>query len=121
MLVALLIACAAPSPVVGQTRTEGGTWSLALDTTSYDAGNAEVDLNATDAASGAPAAGLTLYARPDMDDMAHTLDVVDFVETDAGRYTGAFAFDMAGIWTLTGYAADAARTESFTLVVEVLP
>lgn len=119
MLLTLVIACASPAPVVGDTLTEGGTWRLTLDTTDYDAGAASPTLTAMEATTGDDAAGLHIYARPDMPDMDHTLDVVDFVEDAPGRYHADLTFDMAGMWSLTGYASDAERTESFTFVVEV--
>ena len=117
----LLLACVTASPLVGETLTEDGTWRLTLGDTRYDQGTATVRLTAVEAEAALPASGLRIFARPGMDDMDHLLEVSDFVEGDAGFYSADLLFDMTGLWTLTGYAGDDLRTESFDFVVEVTP
>lgn len=121
MFAVLLLACSTSSPVVGETLTDDGTWLLTLGATEYDQGAAYLDVTAATAVGGDPAAGLTIFARPGMDTMEHTLDVTDFGELGDGSYAAEVLFDMSGIWTLTGYAGDEVGSEGFTFVVEVDP
>ena len=121
MLAVLLVACSSTSPVVGETLTDDGTWLLSLGTTEYDQGTAHIDVTASEADGGEPASGLTIFARPGMDTMEHTLSVTDFGDVGDGAYTADLLFDMSGIWTLTGYAGDEVGSEGFTFVVEVSP
>ena len=99
----------------------GPTWWLALAETAYDQGEAEVTILAEDAASGQPSPGLAIAARPDMDGMSHAHDVEVLTDLGDGSYVGSLEFDMAGLWSITGYVADDVRSEAFTFVVEVQP
>lgn len=121
MFAVLLLACSTSSPVVGETLTDDGTWLLVLGATEYDQGTARVDVTASEADGGEPASGLTIFARPGMDTMEHTLSVTDFADMGDGGYAADVLFDMSGIWTLTGYAGDDVRSEGFTFVVQVNP
>lgn len=129
MLPVLLVACVSPSPVVGETLTDNGTWRLRLAETTYDQGEVDVEITATEAESGAPTAGLGILVRPGMDEMSHLLEVADCGDLGDGRYVAAVRFDMTGIWTLTGYAragggdtgVDTGESEGFSFVVEVRP
>ena len=121
MFAVFLLACSTSSPVVGETLTDDGSWLLTLGTTEYDQGTAHIDVSATEADSGEPASGLTIFARRGMETMEHTMDVTDFGEVGDGSYTADVLFDMSGIWTLTGYAGDEVGSEGFTFVVEVSP
>ncbi len=116
----LLFACAGASPLVGDTLSEGGSWHLTLDTTELDRGATDVVITVGNAATDEPAVGLSLVARPGMDEMSHAMDLAEFTEGDAGNYTARLTFDMAGVWDLVGYAADTDDAEAFSFVVEVL-
>lgn len=116
-----LVACAAPSPLVGETLTEDGSWRLTLATTEYDQGEAEVSITADRADDQEPATGLDVFARPGMATMTHTAPVVDFVEEGEATYTSTLLLDMPGLWTITGYAGEGEAMEGFTFVVEVQP
>lgn len=120
-MLAALLACATPSPLVGDTLTEDGTWRLVLDQTTYDQGQVSIQLAAYVAQDATPATGLDVMVRPDMPDMDHLLDLVYFLEEEAGSYTTSLLLDMPGLWTLTGYAQVEEHAESFTFVVEALP
>jgi hypothetical protein len=117
----LLLACATPSPLVGDTLTEAGSWRLFLGSTTYDQGSNILELSAFLVEEEAAVPDLDIFLRPDMPEMAHSLDLVDFVEREPGLYTAELLFDMAGLWTLTGYASLLEQTEAFTFVVEVTP
>ena len=121
MFAVLLLACSSSSPVVGETLTDDGTWLLTLAATEYDQGTAHLDVTAREGDGGEPASGLTIFARPGMDTMEHTLSVTDFSDVGDGGYAADVLFDMTGIWTLTGYAGDDVGSEGFTFVVEVNP
>lgn len=126
MLVALLSACFAPAPVVGETLTDDGTWRLTLSETYYDQGAAEIEVLAEEAETGARAIALSLIARPDMPDMAHSLALTTFEPGGQGDYHAEILFDMPGLWTLTGYAGpadsdDERAQEGFSLKLMVDP
>lgn len=121
MFAVLLLACSTSSPVVGETLTDDGTWQLTLGATEYDQGTAHLDVTAREADGGEPALGLTIFARPGMDTMQHSLSVTEFGDVGDGGYAAEVLFDMSGIWTLTGYAGDDVGSEGFTFVVEVNP
>ncbi|HNC95642.1 MAG TPA: FixH family protein [Myxococcota bacterium] len=120
-MLALLLACSTSSPLVGDTLTEAGTWRLVLAQTSYDQGQATLEIAASLAEDRSVASGLNIVMRPDMPSMDHLRDLVDFVEEEPGHYGAELLFDMAGLWTLTGYAGTADQTESYSFVVEVSP
>ena len=115
----LLLACVTESPMVGLTTSDGGGWELALDAVTYDQGASDVVVTVTplDAAT---ATGLTLFLRPDMEDMTHTRDVVHFDEREQGVYSAEMVLDMSGLWTLTGYVGEPERMEAITFIVEAL-
>ena len=120
-MLALLLACATPSPLIGDTLSEAGSWRLLLGSTRYDQGRNILEVSAFLVEEDTPVSGLEIFLRPDMPEMTHSLDLVDFVEGEPGIYTTELLFDMAGLWTLTGYAANELQSESFTFVVEVTP
>jgi hypothetical protein len=121
MLALLLLACSTSSPLVGDTLTEGGTWRLVLAQTTYDQGQVTPEISAFLAEDASIATGLDIVMRPDMPDMDHLRDLVDFVEEEPGHYEGGLLLDMPGLWTLTGYVATADQTESYSFTVEVNP
>jgi hypothetical protein len=117
----VLLACAPESPVVGEAVTDDGSWRLTLGTTAYDRGAARLEVSAEALTDEVAAEALSVRVRPDMEAMAHTLDLVDFDEPEPGFYAADVVFDMSGVWTLPGYAGDDARTEAFSFTVEVRP
>jgi hypothetical protein len=120
-MLVLLLACSPASPLVGESLTADGTWLLRLASTSYDAGRATLRVDAIRADAGEPAVDLRIFALPDMEEMAHTLEVVDFSGAGDGSYSSELLFDMPGLWTLSGYAGDDNGTEAFHFVVAVAP
>lgn len=121
MWILALVSCVMATPLVGQTTTDGGAWDLALESTSYDRGDAEIAISLVEASTGAPGEDLAIMLRPSMDDMGDIGQPVDLEETEPGLYAGTVTFDMPGIWELTGYVSDGTRVESYQLVVEVHP
>lgn len=121
LLVLSALACVQPSPVVGEALSDGGSWWVSLEQTAFDQGEVEVALLVQTAGEGAPALGLEVLARPDMDTMGHSEEVSRLSEDGDGRYAGALRFPMSGLWTLSGYLSDGVITEGYALVVEVTP
>lgn len=119
-LFTLLLGCTSAPPTEGSTLTDGGTWTVGLEETSFDQGDNDVALVVADA-DGAPAPGLDVLAQAEMEGMSHGHEDAPCEDQGDGRYVCALTFEMSGLWNLAGSVSDGQVTEGFELVIEVRP
>ena len=115
-----ILACQPESPLITETLSDEGTWSIVVTEAQYSLGENKALLIVTE--SEQPAEDISLILHPWMPGMSMAdLASLTGEPQKQGEYSFQLNFDMTGLWHLDGVVQhETLASERFTLVVEVL-